>query len=118
MTMAFLSLVLVQFVKAFVFRSDRRSLLHRPFANRWLDLAVGWEVALLLLVVYLPALQRPFGTFALPPVDWLVVVVAALTVAPVLELVKALVRRGVFGRDAPPPGALGLTAGARRARPR
>jgi Ca2+-transporting ATPase len=112
MTMAFLSLVLVQFVKAFVFRSDRRSVLRRPFANRWLDLAIAWEVALLLLLVYLPALQRPFGTFALPAVDWAVVVAAALTVVPVLEGVKVLVRRGVLGADAPPPGPDGHPAPA------
>jgi Ca2+-transporting ATPase len=78
--------------------------LRRPFANRWLDLAIAWEVGLLLLLVYVPALQRPFGTFSLPLVDWGIVVAAALTVVPVLELVKALVRRGVFGEDGPPPG--------------
>ncbi len=93
MTMSFLSLVLIQFVKAYNFRSDRRSVLRRPFANRWLNLAVGWELGLLALVVYAPALQRPFGTFPLPWNDWVIVVVAALTVAPVLEGVKALLRR-------------------------
>jgi Ca2+-transporting ATPase len=99
MTMAFLSLVLIQLVKAFNFRSDRRSVLRRPFANRWLDLAVAWEVALLVLIVYAPPLQRAFGTFALPLLDWVVVVAAALTVSPVLEAVKALVRRGWLGTD-------------------
>jgi len=94
MTMCFVSLVLVQFVKAFSFRSETRSILHRPFANRWLDLAVAWEVALLLLIVYLPALHAPFGTFDLPLADWVIVVVAALTVATVLEAAKVLVRRG------------------------
>ncbi len=72
--MAFLSLVLIQFVKAYNFRSDRHSVLRCPFANRWLNLAVGWELGLLALVVYAPALQRPFGTFPLPwhtgPSSW------------------------------------------------
>jgi Ca2+-transporting ATPase len=103
MTMTFVSLVLVEFAKAFNFRSDRRSVLHRPFANRWLDLAVAWEAALLLLVVYLPVLQRPFGTYALSSMDWAVVLGVAATVTPVLEGVKALVRRGAFGADAPRP---------------
>ena len=93
MTMCFVSLVLVQFVKAYAFRSDTRSVLHRPFANRWLNLAIAWEVALLVTIVYVPALHEPFGTFALPRVDWLVVVAAALTVVPVLEAAKALLRR-------------------------
>jgi Ca2+-transporting ATPase len=93
MTMAFLSLVLVQFVKAYNFRSERRSVLRRPFANPWLNLAIAWELLLLGAVVYAPFLQRPFGTFALPWRDWAIVVLAALTVAPVLEAVKALARR-------------------------
>jgi Ca2+-transporting ATPase len=100
MTMTFLCLVLIQFVNAFEFRSDRRSVLHRPFANRWLDLAVVWEVALLAALVYVPALQGPFGTFPLPLLDWAIILGAALTIAPVLEAVKALVRRGTFGADA------------------
>jgi Ca2+-transporting ATPase len=96
MTMTFLSLVLIQFVKAYGFRSDRRSVLRRPFANRWLNLAVAWELGLLALVVHAPLLQRPFGTYSLPWRDWIIVVLAALTVAPVLEAVKALVRGGSF----------------------
>jgi Ca2+-transporting ATPase len=96
--MTFVSLVLIQFCKAYNFRSDHRSLLDRPFANRWLNLAILWEVALLLLVVYLPALQPPFATFALTAVDWVIVVTLAATVVPVLELVKWLVRRGCFDR--------------------
>jgi Ca2+-transporting ATPase len=94
MTMCFVSLVLVQFTKAYSFRSESRSLLDRPFANRWLNRAIAWEMALLAVIVYVPALRRPFGTFALPLVDWLIVGAAALTVAPVLEIAKAIVRRG------------------------
>lgn len=97
MTMCFVSLVLVQFVKAYSFRSETYSIVHRPFANRWLNLAVTWEIALLVVIVYLPALHRPFGTFALPLVDWIVVGTAALTVAPVLEAAKAYVRHATLG---------------------
>ncbi len=56
--MTFVSLVLIQFFKAYNFRSDRHSVLHRPFANRWLNLAIVWELALLLVVVYVPFLHR------------------------------------------------------------
>jgi Ca2+-transporting ATPase len=93
MTTTFVSLVLVEFVKAFVFRSEHRSVLHRPFANRWLDLAVAWELVLLGTIVYAPPLQRAFGTFPLTAADWLVAAGAAATVAPVLEAAKALLRR-------------------------
>ncbi len=40
MTMTFVSLVVIQFFKAYNFRSDRQSVLVRPFANMWLNLAV------------------------------------------------------------------------------
>jgi Ca2+-transporting ATPase len=42
MTITFLTLVLIQFFNAYNFRSDRLSIVNRPFANRWLNLAVGW----------------------------------------------------------------------------
>ena len=97
MTMTFVSLVLIQFVKAYNFRSDRISVLHRPFANRWLNLAIAWELALLALIVHLPFLNEPFGTFALPPLDWAIVIGVSLTILPVLETAKWMERRGWFG---------------------
>jgi Ca2+-transporting ATPase len=97
MAMTFLSLVLIQFCNAYNFRSDRRSLFDRPFANRWLNLAILWEVALLLVVVYTPLLQVPFSTLALGLADWALVAVVAVSIVPVVELCKCLVRRGVFG---------------------
>ena len=93
MTMTFVSLVLIQFLKAYSYRSDRASVLVRPFANRWLNLAVAWEVTLLVLIVYLPALQGPFDTFALSPTDWALVLATAATVLPVLDAAKAALRR-------------------------
>lgn len=97
MTMAFVSLVLIQFFKAFNFRSDRHSVLRRPFANKWLNLAILWELLLLLLVVYWPFLQKPFGTFGLSLTDWVVIVSVSATISPVLELAKWMVRREWFG---------------------
>jgi Ca2+-transporting ATPase len=92
-TMTFVSLVLIQFFKAYIFRSERHSLLQRPFANRWLNLAVAWELLLLAAIVYVPVLQKLFGTFALSPADWLVILPAALSIFPVLETAKWARRR-------------------------
>ena len=97
MTMTFVSLVLIQFIKAYNFRSDRLSVLIRPFANRWLNWAIGWEIVLLFVIVYVPSLNEPFGTFSLPLVDWVIVVGLALTISPVLEAAKWMERRGWFG---------------------
>jgi ATPase, P-type (transporting), HAD superfamily, subfamily IC/ATPase, P-type (transporting), HAD superfamily, subfamily IC/ATPase, P-type (transporting), HAD superfamily, subfamily IC/ATPase, P-type (transporting), HAD superfamily, subfamily IC len=97
MTMTFVSLVLIQFFKAYNFRSDRHSVLRQPFANKWLNIAIVWELLMLALILYVPLLERTFGTYALSLRDWLIIVVAALTVSPVLELAKWMERRGWFG---------------------
>jgi Ca2+-transporting ATPase len=98
MTMTFVSLVLIQFFKAYNYRSDRNSVLDRPFANKWLNLAIASQLVLLALVIYLPFLHDVFGTFYLTLEDWSIVVVMAFTVSPVLELAKWMVRRGWFGK--------------------
>ena len=98
MTMTFVSLVLIQFFKAYNFRSDRHSVLRRPFANKWLNLAIVWELMLLVLIIYVPFLQEPFGTYGLRAEDWLIVIGLASTISPVLELAKWMERRGWFGR--------------------
>jgi Ca2+-transporting ATPase len=97
MTMTFVSLVLIQFFKAYNFRSDRLSVLNQPFANKWLNLAIFWELVLLGLIVYVPILETTFGTYGLPWIDWVIIVAAAFTVSPVLELTKWMERRGWFG---------------------
>jgi Ca2+-transporting ATPase len=98
MTMTFVSLVLIQFFKAYNFRSDRHSVLNKPFANKWLNLAVSWEMVLLVLIIYLPFLHEAFSTYALPPVDWLIVGGLSATIVPVLEVAKWMERRGWFGK--------------------
>jgi Ca2+-transporting ATPase len=98
MTMTFVSLVLIQFFKAYNFRSDRQSIVHRPFANKWLNRAILWELALLLFIVSFPPLHEPFGTYALSQEDWLIAICTALTISPVLELAKWCERRGWFGK--------------------
>ena len=97
MSMTFVLLVLIQFFNAYNFRSDRFSILRRPFANRWLNAAIAWELVLLVLIIYTPFLRGPFGTFPLTAADWAIATAAAFTVVPVIEIVKWLARRGSFG---------------------
>ncbi len=96
-SMTFTLLVLIQFFNAYNFRSDRRSALHKPFANKWLNLAVGWEVVLLLAIVDIPFLQKMFATTSLSPLDWAVVLSGAASIVPVVEAAKWMERRGWFG---------------------
>ncbi|MFH1858550.1 MAG: cation-translocating P-type ATPase [Candidatus Omnitrophota bacterium] len=100
MTMTFVSLILIEFFKAYSFRSDRHSIVQHPFSNKWLNAAILWELALLMVVVYTPFLHKPFSTFGLSPADWMAVLSAAGTILPVLELAKWMVRRDWFGKVA------------------
>jgi Ca2+-transporting ATPase len=99
MTMTFVSLVLIQFFKAYNYRSDRQSVVKKPFANKWLNIAIIWELLLLALIVYVPFLHKPFGTFSLPVFDLIIIVIASISVVPVLEIVKLMIRHGWLGKD-------------------
>ncbi|MBI3895457.1 MAG: cation-translocating P-type ATPase [Acidobacteria bacterium] len=102
MTLTFVSLVLIQFFKAYNFRSDRFSVFNRPFSNKWLNLAILWELILLALIVHLPFFHAPFTTVSLPLLDWSLLLLLAFSVVPVLELAKWMLRRGWFdAKDSP-----------------
>ncbi len=99
MTMTFVSLVLMEFFKAYAYRSDQQHVLYRPLANRWLNAAILWEVMLLIALIHVPVLQRAFGILPLGIEEWIFLAFWAHTILPVLELVKWLERRGTFGAD-------------------
>ena len=61
------------------------------------ELAILWELVLLFVIVYVPSLHKPFGTFSLALVDWAIVVGLALTISPVLEAAKWMEGHGWFG---------------------
>lgn len=97
MTMVFTTLVLLELCKAYIFRSDHRPIWEGMFQNRWLNLSVLAGVLPLLAVIALPVLQGPFKTVPLSMGEWSVLLLLALTIIPVVEGGKVLVRRGVFG---------------------
>ncbi len=89
----FLTLIIIQFFKAYNFRSDRKSILEIGlFKNKWLNLAVFSQVILMFVIVYLPFLQEPFHTFPLSAFDWAIVILLAGTIFPVLEVSKVIIR--------------------------
>jgi len=49
---------------------------------------------MLALIPNVPLLERTFGTFGPSPGDWVIIVAAAFTVSPVLEVAKWVQRRG------------------------
>ena len=110
MAMTFVTLVLIQFFNAYNCRSDRLSVVRRPFANRWLNLAVAWELVLLVVILYVPFFQRAFGTFSMTPADWMLTTALAFSIVPVAgsgEVVCAarLVRGPCLIRRRNPTGA-------------
>jgi P-type Ca2+ transporter type 2C len=88
-TLAFNTLVLFQLFAVFSVRSDEASALHGLFANTWLWLSVALAAALQGLVLYVPAMQKAFGTVPLSARDWLLCCAVASVVLVTRELVKA-----------------------------
>jgi Ca2+-transporting ATPase len=98
MAIIFVLLVMIEFFKAYNFRSDHVSALRQPFANRWLNIVILAELGLLVLIIYLPFFQYLLGTVSMGAEDWLLVVSLAATITPVLELSKWLARRSWLGK--------------------
>ena len=97
MALTFVLLVLIQFFNAYNCRSDRLPIIKGMFSNRWLNLAVAWELLLLIVITYVPFFQRAFGTFDFSARDWLLTIALASSIVPVVEVVKWMARRGWFG---------------------
>ena len=97
-TIAFMTLALVQVFHAFNARSRRRSALDaRLFTNGWLWAAVVTCIVLQLAAVYWPLLRRVLHTVPLAALDWALITACAIAPVVVVELVKLL------GRAAAPP---------------
>jgi Ca2+-transporting ATPase len=94
-TMAFSTLMLFQIFNVVNARSDERSAFVRLFTNAWLWAAIAGSVALQVLVVYVPFLQRAFGTTPLSGADWLMCAGVASSVLWLREVSKLMAR----GRD-------------------
>jgi Ca2+-transporting ATPase len=96
-TMAFTTLMLFQMFNVLNARSDERSAFAELFANHWLWAAVGVSLLLQVAVVYMPFLQRAFGTVSLTGPDWMLCAAIASSVLWLREVSK-LVGRGVRNR--------------------
>ncbi|MGB4594169.1 MAG: calcium-translocating P-type ATPase, PMCA-type [Coriobacteriia bacterium] len=91
-TMLFAAMVLTQLIHAFSFRSETRSLFSAyTFKNKWLNWSFVGSMALQMLVIYAPPMQRVFSTRALSPTDWLAVLAAALIPTVLIDVTKRLV---------------------------
>lgn len=91
--LCFLTLVVIQFFKAYNFRSDKKSIFEiGMFKNKWLNLAILSQIALMWVVIEIPVFQPIFNTYPLTAFEWLIVTLLAGTIFPVLEITKAIIR--------------------------
>ncbi len=92
-TMAFVTLSMCELFRAYTVRSEKASLFKiGVFSNRFMQLAVGASVFLLLLVINVPFLQPIFNTHFLDPIEWIVVIGLSLLPAISEEITKAFLR--------------------------
>jgi len=91
-TMAFNVLVLYQLVATLSVRSDEVSAFVATFENRWLWASLAVGLTFQFAVLYVPALQRGFGTVGLSVRDWVVCFAVATSVLLARELLKAAFR--------------------------
>ena len=93
-TMAFVTLSLCELFRAYTVRSERASLFQiGVFSNRYMQYAVGFSIALLLIVCGVPFLQPIFNTHFLSLTEWSVVVGLSLIPALCEEITKFFLRK-------------------------
>jgi calcium-translocating P-type ATPase len=92
-SLAFTVLVLAQLFNVFCCRHNLQTAFKNTFSNKFLLAAVGISFVLQLLVIYMPVLQKAFGTHPLSLSEWFVAVILALTVPIVSEIRKYFLRK-------------------------
>jgi Ca2+-transporting ATPase len=93
-TMAFLTLSLCELFRAYTVRSERASIFTiGMFSNKYMQYAVGFSIALLLIVCVVPFLQGIFNTHFMSGIEWAVVLGLSLIPATSEEITKFFLRR-------------------------
>ncbi|MGI6755996.1 MAG: cation-translocating P-type ATPase [Atopobiaceae bacterium] len=92
MTMAFLTLSMVEMFHSFNMRSRRQSLLSLHSHNKWLWGAFGVSLLLTFLVIEVPFLATAFGFAELDPIHYGIAMVLAMSIIPMMELYKLIMR--------------------------
>jgi len=91
-TEIFLMFVIIELMLAMNFRSLRYSILEAP-PHKWLLIAIGWELALIAVLLQFDAVREAFGINMPTPGDVVSVVALGIGVLLSIEIVKAVMRR-------------------------
>jgi len=97
MTMAFLTLSMAEIFHSFNMRSRRGSVFAIRKQNKWLWGAAIAALLLTIAVIYVPFLAAIFDFTAISLAEYIVAMLLAASVIPLVELVKWLQRRSGRG---------------------
>lgn len=97
-TEMFFLFAIVELVIALNFRSMRHSFFAAP-PHRWLLLAIGWEIAIMVALIQIPAVRGAFGITLPTLADLGLILVFSAVVFLSMEGIKVFIRR----KMAPPP---------------
>ncbi len=95
MTMAFLTLSMIEIFHSFNMRSRIRSLFSLRKQNLWLWGTLAFSLAVTAAVIFVPFLNRAFSFQPISFMEYLVALGLALIVIPVVEIEKAVRRRSM-----------------------
>lgn len=91
MTMAFLSLCLIQLFHSYNMKDHYNSIFHKDiFKNKWLNLSFIVGLVLILLVILVPPFQKIFDTASLTWYEWLISIGSAMLIIPMVEIQKLI----------------------------
>ena len=99
MTMAFLTLSMVEMFHSFNMRSRRQSLLSLHSQNVWLWGSFAVSLLLTFLVIEVPVLADAFGFAELDLFHYGVAMLLAFSIIPMMEVYKAIMRAVEKGRE-------------------
>ena len=92
MTMAFLTLSMVEVFHSFNMRSRITSLFSIRKQNATLWLTLAFSLVVTAAVVFIPALNRAFSFYPITFSQYLIALAMAITVIPIVEIEKAIRR--------------------------
>ncbi len=92
-TMAFLSLSLMEMLHSVNMRSRRGSLLKMPHQNKYLMLSLAGTFITTLAAIYVPFLSNAFGFTHINAIECITAILIALSIVPITELIKAFQRK-------------------------
>jgi Ca2+-transporting ATPase len=93
MTMAFLTLSMTEIFHSFNMRSLDGSIFSVPRQNKYLWFAMGASFVCTTAVIYIPPLSAAFGFEAISLAEYVIAIMLAATIIPIVEIEKALGRR-------------------------